>query len=90
MENENENEKIKKELKKDFEKIVQVDFNDFVYESLITMIKRYKPTYEEFKHSLKMLNKSLDKLKTYDDLMRFLVGILKNTVERNKSIIVRK
>lgn len=90
MKNENENEKVKKGLKKFFEEIVKVDFNDFVYESLITMIDRYNPTTDDLEHSFKTLNKSLDKLKTYDDLMRFLAGILKNTVERNKSIIVRK
>ena len=90
MKNENENEKLKKGLKKVFEEIVKVDFNDFVYESLLTMTERYEPTIEDLEHSLKVLNKNLDKLKTYDDLMRFLAGILKNTAARNQELIIRK
>ena len=88
MKNENENENEK--LKKVFEEIVKVDFNDFVYESLLTMTERYEPTIEDLEHSLKVLNKNLDKLKTYDDLMRFLAGILKYTAARNQELIIRK
>ena len=29
-------------------------------------------------------------IKTYDDLMRFLAGILKNTAARNQELIIRK
>jgi len=82
MKNENENEKLKEK----FEKIVNVEFNDFVLESIATMLQNYNPTKEELEYSFEVLEKNIKKLNTYDDLMRFLAGIIKNTVKRSQNI----
>lgn len=89
-ENENENKNLRDVLKEKFEENVNVEFNDFVFESIVSMITKYETSPSEMKKALYILNKNLNKLKTYDDLMRFLAGILKNTAARNQELIIRK
>ena len=89
-ENENENENLRDIFKEKFEEIVKVEFNDFVFESMLSMINKYETSPAEMKKAFCILNKNLNKLKTYDDLMRFLAGILKNTAARNQELIIRK
>lgn len=89
-ENENENKNLRDVLKEKFEENVNVEFNDFVFESMVSMIAKYETSPSEMKKALCVLNKNLNKLKTYDDLMRFLAGILKNTAARNQELIIRK
>ena len=90
MKNENENENLRDIFKEKFEEIVKVEFNDFVFESMLSMKNKYETSPAEMKKAFCILNKNLNKLKTYDDLMRFLAGILKNTAARNQELIIRK
>ena len=70
-ENENENENLRDIFKEKFEEIVKVEFNDFVFESMLSMINKYETSPAEMKNAFCILNKNLNKLKTYDDLKAY-------------------
>lgn len=79
MENENGYEKIK-EI---FETEVEVEFNNYVYDSLITLTRRFGS--EIVKKALPRLRETKHKLNSYKDLMAFLAGICKNLqLEKSK------
>ena len=71
-----------------FEKFTGIENNDFVEKSLSVMFERYKLNYRSFCNGLECLMFSIDKLKTYDDVMRFLAGIYKNNT--NGSRLIKK
>jgi len=68
-----------------FERITKIENNQFVEESLLAMWDRYNLDEELFEAGIKKLMNNIEKLKTYDDLMRFLAGIYKNDSQRVKN-----
>jgi CRISPR/Cas system-associated endonuclease Cas1 len=69
-------------LAKYFEVKTNIQSNKFVEDSLEAMWKRYNLNDEFFKIGIDKLIEKIDKLNTYDDLMRFLAGIYRNDSER--------
>ena len=61
MKNENENENLRDIFKEKFEEIVKVEFNDFVFESMLSMINKYETSPAEMKKAFCILNKNLNK-----------------------------
>lgn len=87
MKNENENENKKDiTLGEAFEKVTKIKNNEFIETSLDHMYKKYNLNTEIFFKGIEKLKKSLHKLNTYDDCMRYLSGIYKIDSERNKKI----
>lgn len=68
-----------------FERITKIENNQFIEESLLAMWDRYNLDEELFETGIKKLMNNIEKLKTYDDLMRFLAGIYKNDSQRVKN-----
>ena len=69
-------------LSKYFEAKTKIESNKFVEDSLEAMWKRYNLNDESFKIGIDKLIEKIEKLNTYDDLMRFLAGIYRNDSQR--------
>ena len=70
-------------MKEMFEAEVEVEFNDYVYDSLITLSQRFG--VDIVKKALPRLKETKYKLNSYKDLMAFLAGICKNLqLEKSK------
>ncbi len=77
-------EQIKEMMKKDFEAIVCIEFNDFVYEVLLTMVR--ENGNKIVRDSLYVLKERRNKINDYRHLMALLVSICKNQKLQKKEL----
>jgi hypothetical protein len=82
----NKKEYPKQIIEKHFQEQLNLKSNDFVVESINTMIGKYDLSLDKIKEGLKVLNDKKDRFDNYQDLMRFLAGIYRNISQHNKII----